>query len=77
MKSLYSSLCAEIVLKGYAFEIFDAAQEFVEIDVAILEIANLCANSVIGYGTVDDIIIMNRFVGEVFPVVINKSGPLF
>lgn len=62
MKSLYSSLCAEIVLKGYAFEIFDAAQELVEIDVAILEIANLCTNFIIGYGTVDDIIIMNRFV---------------
>ena len=77
MKSLYSSLGAEIVLKGYAFEIFDAAQEFIEIDVAILEIANLCAHFIIGNGAVDDVIIMNRFVGEVFPVVINKSGPLF
>ena len=74
---MYSSLGAEIVLKGYAFEIFDAAQEFVEIDVTIFEIANLCTNFIVGNGTVDDVIIMNRFVGEVLPVVIDKSGPLF
>ena len=77
MKGFDGCFGAKVILECDAFKVFDAAQKFVQIDAAVLEVTDLCAHFVIGNGTVDDVVIMNGFVGIVFPVVIDKLGPLF
>ena len=62
-------------MEGDAFDILDAAKKFVEGDVALLVTGNLCADTVVGDGAVDDIVVVERQSLWLGAVIIDKVRP--
>ena len=76
MEFVNSPLGAEGVLEGNTFDVLDAAQKFVEGDVALLESGDLCSDTVVGDGTIDDVVVVERPSVRFGAVVIDEVRPL-
>jgi hypothetical protein len=63
-------------LESDTFDVLNTAQELVEGDVALLEAGDLCADTVVSNGTVNDIIVMECETLWLGAVVINKVRPI-
>ena len=71
-----SSLGAESVLEGDAFDVLDAAQKLVEGDVALLVAGNLRTDAIVGNGAIDDVVVVERPSVRFGAVVIDEVRPL-
>ena len=47
-------------MEGDTFDVLDAAQKLVKSDVALLVTGNLCADAVVGDGSIDDVVVVER-----------------
>ena len=44
MEGFYGCFCPKVVLKSDTFQVFDTVYQFFNINVSVLEVANLCSN---------------------------------
>ena len=51
-------------------------QELIESDVSLLKASNLCANAVVGYRTINDIIVVKSTTLWIGAMIVNKVCPL-
>ena len=62
-------------MEGDAFDVLDAAQKLVEGDVALLEACYLRTDAVVGYRTIDDVVVVKRQAVGLCSVVIDEVRP--
>ena len=62
-------------MEGDAFDVLDATQKLVEGDVALLETGYLCADAVVGYRAVDDVVVVERQALRLGAVVVDEMRP--
>ena len=76
MEGFYGRFCPKEILESDAFQVFDTVYQLFNINVSVLEIANLCSNPIIGNRTIYDVVLMNRFVCIILTIVIYETSPL-
>ena len=76
MEGFYGCFCPKVVLESDTFQVFDTVYQFFNINVSVLEVANLCSNPIIGNRTIYDVVLMNRFVCKILTIVIYETSPL-
>ena len=64
-------------MEGDAFDVLDTTQKLVEGDVALLETGYLCADAVVGYRAVDDVVVVERQAVRLGAVVVDEVRPFF
>ena len=62
-------------MEGDAFDVLDATQKLVEGDVALLETGYLCADAVVGYRAIDDVVVVERQAMRLGAVVVDEVRP--